>query len=96
MPQIWMTYDELAALIGCDATTARTIAITIPLDRRKSRDGNTRSKLNPALVEAYMDLMLQQRRDRELNLCIDNLREVHGKMATPSQALPLLPAASGF
>jgi hypothetical protein len=96
MPQIWMTYDELAELIGCNAATARAAAIAIPLDRRKSRDGNTRSKLNPALAEAYIDLVLQQRRDREIDVCVDSLREVHGQMVARSGALPSLRAVSGF
>jgi hypothetical protein len=84
MPQIWMTYDELAELIGCDAATARAAAIAIPLDRRKSRDGNTRSKLNPTLAKAYIDLVLQRRRDSEIDTCVDNLREAHGQMSALS------------
>ena len=46
MPQIWMTYDEIAELLGCDAETARAMAIHRSLDRRKSRDGLTRAKLD--------------------------------------------------
>ncbi len=95
MPQIWMTYGELAALIGCDAATARATAIAIPLDRRKSRDGNTRSKLNPALAEAYIEFLLQQRRDHELDVCVDHLRDIHEQMAGRSRALPFFRAASG-
>ncbi len=96
MPQIWMTYDELATLIGCDAATARAVAMAIPLDRRKSRDGNTRSKLNPALAAAYIDIMLRQRQDCEIDECVDNLREVHGRMMARSRALPSLRSASGL
>jgi hypothetical protein len=46
MPQIWMTYDEIADLLGCDAEAARAMAIHRSLDRRKSRDGFTRTKLD--------------------------------------------------
>lgn len=47
MAQIWMTYDEIADLLGCDAEAARAMAIHRSLDRRKSRDGLTRTKLDP-------------------------------------------------
>jgi hypothetical protein len=46
MPQIWMTYDEISDLLGCDAEVARAMAIHRSLDRRKSRDGLTRTKLD--------------------------------------------------
>lgn len=46
MPQIWMTYDEIAELIGSDADAARAQAMHRSLDRRKSRDGLTRVKLD--------------------------------------------------
>jgi hypothetical protein len=46
MPQIWMTYDEIADLIGSDADAARAQAMHRSLDRRKSRDGLTRVKLD--------------------------------------------------
>ena len=39
MPQIWLTYDELAALMNCNPARAREAAIAFRLDRRKSRDG---------------------------------------------------------
>ncbi|SFP80665.1 hypothetical protein SAMN05216330_110183 [Bradyrhizobium sp. Ghvi] len=45
MPQIWMTYDELATLCECTGSEARLRAIHLSLDRRKSRDGATRVKL---------------------------------------------------
>jgi hypothetical protein len=46
MPQIWMTYDEIADLLGCDADAARAQAMHRSLDRKKSRDGSTRVKLD--------------------------------------------------
>ena len=46
MPQIWMTYDEIAELIGSNADAARAQAMHRSLDRRKSRDGLTRVKLD--------------------------------------------------
>jgi hypothetical protein len=46
MPQIWMTYDEIADLLGCDSDAARAQAMHRSLDRKKSRDGSTRVKLD--------------------------------------------------
>jgi hypothetical protein len=71
MPQIWMTYGEIAALLGCTAEAVHTQAVVRSLDRKKSRDGLTRVKLDsgwtahfvaairdadPALDEAIRDL----------------------------------------
>jgi hypothetical protein len=73
MPQIWMTYDELATLSGCSAAEARMQAMHLSLDRRKSRDGNTRVKLNLALTvrEAEFDL----------DDAITALRDAHRQMS---------------
>ena len=46
MPQIWMTYGEIAALLGCTAEAVRAKAVARSLDRKKSRDGLTRVKLD--------------------------------------------------
>lgn len=70
MPQIWMTYGEIADLLGCTAEAARAQAMIRSLDRKSSRDGLTRVKLdsdwtahfitavraNPALDQAIRDL----------------------------------------
>jgi hypothetical protein len=66
VPQIWLTYDELAALMDCDATAARAVAAAVPLDRRRSRDGRTRAKLNGALIEIFLNRMSRGRPDRDL------------------------------
>lgn len=79
MPQIWMTYDELATLSGCSAAEARLQAQHLSLDRRKSRDGNTRIKLNPALTARFFASV----RDAEFELdhAIEALRETHRQMS---------------
>ena len=46
MPQIWMTYREIAGLLGCEPDEARDQAGHRSLDRKKSRDGLTRVKLD--------------------------------------------------
>lgn len=79
MPQIWMTYDELAALSGCSATEARVLALHLSLDRRKSRDGNTRVKLDFALMTRFFETI----REGEFGLedAVTALRDTHRQMS---------------
>jgi len=86
MPQIWMTYDELAALFECEATTAQATVIEMKLDRRKSRDGNTRVKLDPRLSEMFFDKLLCRWIDLELQACAGDLRAVRDKMAARQES----------
>lgn len=88
MAQIWLTYEELAALIGCDRATARAAAIAVRLHRRKSRDGETRAKLTPSLTEAFFDRVLARRLDLETTAYAGDLRTMHQRMAAPATALP--------
>jgi hypothetical protein len=80
LPQIWLTYDELAALMACDPAAARGAALAIRLDRRKSRDGQTRAKLTPSLTEALLDGMLQQRLEQEIAAGAGDLRAMRERM----------------
>ncbi|MBR0715862.1 hypothetical protein [Bradyrhizobium liaoningense] len=87
MPQVWMTYDELATLCGCDAAAARHLASHLSLDRRKSRDGCTRVKLNPALAAKFFAAVRDA--DFDLDFAIATLRDTHRQMAellTPDAA----------
>jgi hypothetical protein len=79
MPQIWMTYDELAKLCDCTPAEARMRAVHLSLDRRKSRDGATRVKLDLALTARFFATI----RDSEFDLdgAIDALRDTHRQMA---------------
>lgn len=79
MPQIWMTYDELATLCGCDAGEARLPASHLSLDKRKSRDGSTRVKLNLALTARFFAAIRVSEFD--LDLSIAGLRDTHRQMA---------------
>jgi hypothetical protein len=89
VPQIWLTYDELAALMDCDRAGARATAVAMRLDRRKSRDGQTRAKLTPSLCEVFLDGVLRQRLEQELVACADDLRAMHERMAArPAVAAP--------
>jgi hypothetical protein len=90
VPQIWLTYDELAALMNCDAASARTAAAAMRLDRRRSRDGYTRAKLTPSLADAFLDGVLQQRLEREIAACASDLWAMRDRMAAPSVTVPTL------
>lgn len=79
MPQIWMTYDELAALYGFTASEARLQALNLSLDRRKSRDGNTRVKLNAALVARFIETI--RKTEFDLDDAIAALRDTHRSMS---------------
>ncbi|KQT23586.1 MULTISPECIES: hypothetical protein [Bradyrhizobium] len=80
MPQIWMTYQELGALCGFSADEARIEAQHLLLDRRRSRDGNTRVKLNAVLIARFLETIRES--DSELDVAIAALRETHQQMST--------------
>ncbi|OKO82513.1 hypothetical protein [Bradyrhizobium sp. AS23.2] len=79
MPQIWMTYHELGTLCGFSAAEARLQAQHLLLDRRKSRDGNTRVKLNAALMARFLETIREAESD--LDDAIAALRDTHRKMS---------------
>jgi hypothetical protein len=86
MPQIWMTYDELATLSGCSAAEARLRAIHLSLDRRKSRNGATRVKLDLALTAKFFASIREA--DFDLDSAIEALQATHRQMAellTPNE-----------
>jgi len=77
---------QLATLIGCNATAARAAVSAIPLDRRKSRDGHTRAKLNERLTEIFLDRLARHLIDREVAACAGDLHIVREQMAIRSVA----------
>ncbi len=79
MPQVWMTYDELATLCGCSPTEARLRARHLSLRRRKSSDGATRVKLDLALTAKFFANIREA--DFDLERAIEALRETHRQMA---------------
>lgn len=54
MPQIWLSYPELAAFLGCAVEDARPAAIEGGWSRRRCHDGLTRVKLSSADAGRYM------------------------------------------
>jgi hypothetical protein len=94
VPQIWLTYHELAALMDCDPAEAYGAAAAIPLDRRKSRDGQTRVKLDSSLTKAFLDAALQQRLEQEIAACASDLRTMQERMTKRPVTLPTLNGAA--
>lgn len=55
MPQIWMTYEELAVMLDCSIPEARERVQLERLDRKLSRDGKTRAKLSASMIAIFID-----------------------------------------
>ena len=91
MPQIWLTYGELAALMNCDPARARSAAVAMRLDRRKSRDGQTRAKLTPSLTDAFLQAILQHHLEQEVAANASDLWAMRERMAGHPAALSQLP-----
>lgn len=79
MPQIWMTYQELGKLCDFSADEARLQAQHLMLDRRRSRDGNTRVKLNAPLIAQFLETIREA--EPELDEAIAALRDTHRQMS---------------
>ena len=60
MPQIWLTYDELADFTQRTPIAAREAAIEWGWTRRRSRDGFSRVKLPPIVATLYMAQCLEE------------------------------------
>ncbi|MGY8667450.1 hypothetical protein Q3C01_34560 [Bradyrhizobium sp. UFLA05-109] len=87
MPQVWMTYDELATLCNCGAAEAKLMVQHLSLRRRKSSDGATRVKLNLALTARFFASIRES--DFDLDGAIEALRDTHRQMAmllTPEES----------
>ena len=76
VPQIWMTYEELAGLLDCNPVEARERAHLAQLDRKISRDGRTRAKLNAELSAIFIERLKSI--DLFTDQAVDRLRHVHG------------------
>jgi ribosomal protein L20 len=78
MPQIWMTYGEIAALLGCETDDARIQAAQRSLDRKKSHDGLTRVKLDLLWMAKFYAAIRDA--DAMLDQAIRDLQIVHIEM----------------
>jgi hypothetical protein len=54
VPQVWLTYEELAEMFALDAQTVRSEVIAHGWSRRRCSDALTRVKLPPAAAHEYM------------------------------------------
>jgi hypothetical protein len=79
-----MTYGVIAGLRGCDASQARAHAAVRSLDRKKSRDGFTRVKLDQHCMALFVAKIRSA--DASLDRAILELREIHGEL---TRAAPL-------
>jgi hypothetical protein len=86
MPQIWMTYEELAGLLECTAVEARERVHLERLDRKISRDGQKRAKLNVAMTMIFIDRIKTS--VSATDQAVDNLWAVHGFMKQEATSLP--------
>jgi hypothetical protein len=59
MPQLWLTYEELAHFTGRPLEEVRALVGAEGWDRRRSRDGRTRLKLPLAHMPAYICQMAE-------------------------------------
>ncbi|MBR0694837.1 hypothetical protein [Bradyrhizobium lablabi] len=79
MPQIWMTYAEIGDMLGCDPKTARAATIQRSLDRKKSRDGMTRAKLDSELTARFIAAIRSA--DTALDQAVNSLHAMHQMMS---------------
>ena len=62
MAQVWLTFEEIQKLFGCDAADARRRVIANQWERRRCTDGLFRAQLPP---EAAREYMLRYRSENE-------------------------------
>jgi hypothetical protein len=79
MPQIWMTYEELAGMLDCTVTEVRERVHLERLDRKISRDGKRRAKLSAAMIEIFIERL--KTIDCAMNRAVEDLRQVHGLLS---------------
>jgi hypothetical protein len=89
MPQIWMTYQELAGMLGCDETQARERAHFEGLDRKISRDGRKRAKLSMPLIAMFIEQIKAM--DFNIDRAVNELRQVHGRMNDRAETIDVPP-----
>jgi hypothetical protein len=54
MPQLWLTFEEIADLLDCDAADARRRVFANQWERRRYADGLTRAQLPPEVAHEFM------------------------------------------
>ena len=86
MPQIWMTYEELAEMLNCTVMEARDRTYFERLDRKISRDGEKRAKLNAAMTGIFIERIKTSA--LAMDQAVDDLRTVHVRMKQEGNGTP--------
>jgi hypothetical protein len=89
MPQIWMTYEELAGMFDCTVVEAREIVHLERLDRKISRDGKKRAKLSITMVAMFIERL--KTGEFVMTNAVDDLRRVRDLMREPGHQKGLSP-----
>ena len=79
MPQIWMTYEELAGMLDCSVAEVRERTLLQKLDRKLSRDGKKRVKLSVELAGVFINRVKAS--ESSLDRSINDLRQAHLAMS---------------
>jgi hypothetical protein len=88
MPQIWMTYEELAGMLDCTVMEARDRVHFERLDRKISHDGKKRAKLNAAMTGIFIERIRMTSAPLAMAQAVDDLRAVHGLMKQEDSGTP--------
>jgi hypothetical protein len=88
-----MTCEELAGMLDCSIYEARERVHLEMLDRKISRDGKTRVKLNPELTVTFVERLRSI--DVVTDQAVEDLRHVHGLLERADQ-LRRLPSWLGL
>src|ERR1700730_14610087 len=79
MPQIWMTYEELASMLDCTVMEARGRVYLERLDPKLIRDGKKRARLILAMIGIFIEQL--KTIDHAMDRSVDDLRHVHGLLS---------------
>jgi hypothetical protein len=89
MPQIWMTYEELAGMLNCTVTEARERVHLECLDRKISRDGKKRIKLSGSMTDIFIEQI--QTSALAIDQAVETLKATHGLMLQERNVTPRTP-----
>ena len=77
MPQVWLSYDEVGRWLRHDTRDTAEHVLRQGWSRRRCRDGLTRIKLPPSLIESYLRHHLRMEAiDRQADAQVQELRSI--------------------
>jgi hypothetical protein len=96
MPQLWLTFEEIADLFYCDTAGARRRVIANQWERRRYSDGLTRAQLPPDVAHEFMLRYARKHESRgatvdEFDTAMVALRRVFSQTETNECEEDLLP-----